>query len=99
MTDVRTAGRKDFCTVDRTHYLPAARPHAVVDKQSIEADSLVAQRIALVDADHGRRESLDIFSSSKSRPGERVARAKRLDTIRHRATIVMKVHQDAVIFD
>src|SRR3984893_7399558 len=99
VTDVRTAGWEDFRAMDSSHHLPTARTNAIVYEQPIEADTLIPQRVALIYADHGRRESFYVFGSGKSRPSKRIAGAKRLDPVSHRTAIVVKVHQNAVIFD
>ena len=52
--------------MDRAHHLAAAGGHAVLHQQEVEVDALVAQRIALVDADHHRRQALDVFGRGKA---------------------------------
>jgi DNA-binding NtrC family response regulator len=42
VADIGAAGWKDFCTVDSSHHLPAARAHATVHQESVEADTFVA---------------------------------------------------------
>ena len=98
MTDIRATDWEDLRAMDCSHHLAAARANAIVYEQSIKADTFIAQRVALIDADHGRRKSLYIFGRRKRGPGKGVASTKRLDSVCHRATIVVQVHQDAVIF-
>jgi len=41
VADIGAAGRKDFCAVDSSHHLPAARAHAALHEQPVEADTFV----------------------------------------------------------
>lgn len=78
MTDIRTADWKDFRAMDSSHQLPTARADPAVYEKSIETHPFIAQRVTLINADHGGRESLYVFGGGKSRPSQRVATAKRL---------------------
>ena len=69
----------------------------MLDQQAIEADSLVAQWIALVHADHHRRQALDVVWAGEARPSQRIARAEGLNAIGHGAPVVVQVQKDAVV--
>src|SRR5580700_10681774 len=56
-----------------------------------------SQWIALVDADHHRRQAFDIFALCEARPGERVASVKGLNSIGHGATVVLHRDDDALV--
>src|SRR5215204_4883552 len=60
VADVRAGDREDLGAVDRAHHLATARPDPGPQEQPVELDPLVAQRVALVDADDGGREVLDV---------------------------------------
>ena len=60
VADVRTGQREDLGAVDGAHHLAAAGRDAGPQEQAVELDALVAQRIALVDADDRGREVLDV---------------------------------------
>jgi hypothetical protein len=94
---IRAARRKDFCRVNGSSQPPASRPNAIVYEQVIEADTLVPQRVTLINADYSRRESFYIFAGSKSWPSQRVVTAKGFNPIAHRAPIIVEVDQNAVI--
>jgi hypothetical protein len=53
VADIRAASWKNFGAVESSHHLPAARTHAVVQEEPVETETFVAQRITLIDADHG----------------------------------------------
>src|SRR5260370_24233348 len=72
VADIGAAGWKDFGAMNSSHHLPAARAHAAVHEESVETDTFVAQRITLVDADHGGREPCYVFGGGERRPGQRV---------------------------
>ena len=69
------------------------------EQQAVEVDALVAQRVALVDVDHRRREPLDVVDGSERRPRQRVALVEGFDAVAHRAAVVVQVEQDPVVLD
>jgi hypothetical protein len=48
------------------------------EQQTVEGDALIAQWIALVDADDRRWQAFDIFSLREAGPGKRVKRSASL---------------------
>src|SRR5229473_7587753 len=80
-TDIGADAREDLRAVHSAHQLPAARRAAAPDHQPIEVDAFVAQRVALIDADHDGRQSPDVFGGGEARPGQRVACAERVDAV------------------
>jgi hypothetical protein len=53
VADIGAASWENFGAVDSSHNLPAACTHAVVQEEPVETETFVAQRITLIDADHG----------------------------------------------
>ena len=53
--------------------------------------------IALVDADHHRRQAADVVLGGEPRPRERVAALELLDAVGHGAAVVVQVEEDAVV--
>jgi len=60
---------KDFGAMHRAHDLRAPGRNTGAQKEPVEVDALIAQRIALVDADDRGREPLDVLLSREGRPG------------------------------
>ena len=54
-----------------------------IEQQPVEVDALVAQRVALVDADHRGREPGDVVDGGERRPRQRVAGVERVDPVTH----------------
>ncbi len=75
--------------MDRAHRLSAAGRDACPQQQSVEVDALVAQRVALVHADHGRRELAHVGLGRERRPGEWIALVERVDAVRVLAAVVV----------
>src|SRR4051812_40852413 len=95
----RTARNENLRGMDRAHHLPAAGRYAVPHQEPVEVDTLVAQRIALIDTDHHGRQALDVFCVGEARPSQWVAGLERLDAIAHGTAIVVHADQDALVVD
>ena len=88
----------DLAAVLRTLCDDAAdRGHPGTQQPAVVLQPLVTQRIALVHVNDGRRQTLHVVVAGERRPGERVLRVERLDTVRHCAAIVVQLEQDAVV--
>ena len=99
-SDIRTDGRQeDLDAVARAHHLAATRRNPTIHQKPVEGDALIAQWIALVDADDRRRQAFDILSLGEAGPCERVAGVKGLDAVSHGGAVVPEVEHDALILD
>jgi hypothetical protein len=103
--DVAGGGASDIGTYDRqedldavagAHHLAATRRNPAIQQKPVEGDALIAQRIALVDADHRRRQAFDILSLGEAEPCKRVAGVKGLDAVSHGGAVVPEVEHDAL---
>jgi hypothetical protein len=56
--------------VTRAQAFSAAGRDSAVEQETVEVDALVAQRVALVDADDDRRQAFDVFALGEAGPGE-----------------------------
>jgi hypothetical protein len=79
------------------HHLAATRRDAAIHQKPVEGNALIAQWIALVDADDRRWQAFDILASGEAGPGERVACAKGLNAVSHGGTVVLEVEHDALV--
>jgi len=60
-SDIGADGRQeDLDAVTSAHHLAATRRNPAIHQKPVEGDALIAQRIALVDADDRRRQAFDI---------------------------------------
>src|ERR1700750_1046673 len=66
--DIRADDWQYLDGVTCAHELAAARWHASVQEQAVERDAFVPQRVALIDADHHRRQSFNIFALREGWP-------------------------------
>src|SRR5271166_4542127 len=89
---------EDFGAVHRAHDLPAPGRNTGAQKEPVEIDALIAQRIALVDADDRWRKPLNVLLSCEGWPGQRVVPGEGLDPVPDGAAVVMQVEQDPVVF-
>jgi hypothetical protein len=89
---------EDFGAVHRAHDLPAVGLNAGAQQEPVEIDALVALRIALVDADDGRREPFDVGLGGQGRPGQRVALGEGLDPLADGPGVAVQADHDPVIF-
>ena len=86
-------------SVDRPHHLTTARRLTRAEQQSVKLDALIAQRIALVDADHRFGESPDMLLLGEQGPGLRVPRFKGLNAIAQSAEVAVRIEPDFVVLD
>ncbi len=80
--DIGAGDGEDLGAVDGAHDLAAAGGDAGAEKQAIELDAFVTQRIALVDADDRRHEALDVGLGREAGPRMGVLLLERLDAVR-----------------
>lgn len=83
----------------RSQELPTASRNAGLEEQTVEGNPLIAKRVALVDANHRGRKPLDIVDCRHAGPCQRVAFVERFDSVCVHAAVVMKVEEDAVVFN
>src|SRR5262249_6186775 len=88
---------EDFCAVHRAHDLAAPGRNSGAQEEAVEVDALIAQRIALVDADDRGRESRNVLGGRERWPGKRVAPGEGLDPVADGAAVVVQVEQDPVV--
>src|SRR5215472_13154635 len=79
--DLWAGDREDLRAVRGAHHLPAPCGDPGREQHPVEVDAFVAQRVALVHADHSRREPLNVLSGRERRPGTRIALGEGLDSV------------------
>jgi len=93
-SDIGTDSRQKLDSVTGAHHLATTRRDTAIHEKPIESDALIAQRIALVDADDRRWQTLDVLAGREAGPGERVAGVKGLDAVGHGGAVVPEVKYD-----
>ena len=94
---VSAAARTSRC-VKRTASGTGTSPSPAYDPRcALKVDALVAQRVALVDADDRGRETRYVVEGGERRPGQRVPVVEGLDAVADRAAVVVQVEPDAVV--
>src|SRR6201999_1765849 len=65
-SDIRTDYRKNLNTMRCAHHLATACRDTACQEKPVERDALIEQRIALVDADYSRWQTLHILAGCKA---------------------------------
>jgi hypothetical protein len=81
VADVRADDGHDLDGVTCAQVFPAAGRDSAVEQEAVEVDALVAQGVALVDADDDRRQAFDVFTLGEAGPGEGVVGVEGVDAI------------------
>src|SRR6202012_1758242 len=71
--DFRAGDDEDLGAVHGAQHLAPPGRYPGPQEQAVEVDALIAQRVALVDADYRGREARDVLGGGKRGPGDRVA--------------------------
>src|SRR5438105_385069 len=95
--DVGAHHGEDLGAVDRAHDLAAPGGDAGAQQQPVEVDALVAERVALIDADDRRYRAAQVVLGGEAGPGQRVAGLELLDPVGHGAPVVVQIEKDAVV--
>ena len=85
--------------MDCPHHLAAAGRDTRPKKQTIKIDPFIAERVALIDADHHRRQAAHIIFPGEARPGQGIPRREGLDSVSHGGAVVVEVQKYAVVLN
>jgi hypothetical protein len=99
VSDIGTDSRQKLDAVTGAHHLAATCRNPAIHQKPVEGNALIAQWIALVDADDRRWQTFDILASGEAGPRMGVAGVEGLDAIGHGGAVVPEVEHDPLILD